>query len=96
MKQVVMLLLESRTVPDAQCLFLPTATVLEWMEQRDEVSTFLLPSTLTPNPIRAPTHLKAPVLLVLQEGIGGTTLCQPDSCQAHLLQREEEIKETQA
>lgn len=29
--------------------------------------------------------LKAPILLVLQEGIGGTTLCQSDPCQAHLL-----------
>lgn len=45
-----------------------------------------------PTPIQAPPHLKAPVLLVLQEGIGGTTLCQPDPCQAHLLQREEEIE----
>lgn len=45
-----------------------------------------------PTPIQAPLHLKTPVLLVLQEGVGGTTLCQPDPCQAHLLQREEEIE----
>lgn len=84
-----MLLLKSRTVPDIQRLFLPTAAVLEWMEQRDEVSTFLLPSLLLPNPSMNPTHLKTPILLVLQEGIGGTTLCQPDPCQAYLLQRED-------
>lgn len=31
------------------------------------------------------TVLEAPILLILQEGIGGTTLCQTDSCQAHFL-----------
>lgn len=75
-----MLFLKSRTVPDTQGLFLPTAAVLEWMEQTNEVSTFFLPSLLMTNPNLGPTHLKAPVLLVLQEGVGGATLCQPDPC----------------
>lgn len=80
MQQVVMLFLKSRPVPDTQGLFLPTAAVLERMEQTNEVSTFLLPPLLTTNPDLAPAHLKAPVLLVLQEGVGGPTLCQPDPC----------------
>lgn len=61
-----MLLLESRTVPDTQRLFLPTAAVLGWTEQRDKVRTFLLPPLLPPpTPRQAPPHLKASVLLVL-------------------------------
>lgn len=89
MQQVVMLLFKGRTVPDTKSLFLATAAVLEWMEQSNKGSTFLPLLWLTATPIQAPTHLKAPILLVLQEGIGGTTLCQSDPCQAHLLQREE-------
>lgn len=55
-----MLLLESRTVPDTQRLFLPTATVLGWMEQRDEVGTFLLPSLLPPQPQGRPLPTSRP------------------------------------
>lgn len=54
MQQVVMLLLESRAVPDTQCLLLPTATVLEWIEQRDRVSPFHLLSLLTSHPNLSP------------------------------------------
>lgn len=54
-----MLLLESRTVPDTQRLFLPTAAVLGWMEQRDEVGAFLLPSLL-PNPKAGPSPPQGP------------------------------------
>lgn len=69
MQQVVMLVLESRTVPDTQRLLLSTATVLQRTEQRDKGSTLLPCHHSPPTPIWALPTSRPPFCLYCRKAL---------------------------